>query len=194
MHGIHAIHLGARGRSDTNMYQNYQLTDTAIRKFKSRSVPVKLTDGMGLYMHVAPTGSKWWRYAYRFNGKQKLMALGSYKDVSRAHARKRLEEARKQLNHGRDAMTEQKAEKEARDMQGATFEDVFKLWFQKWRVDKEERHARQTERGVFTDVIPAFGSKAVDEVTAADIREMMLAIYNGRGARDIDLALRMRIS
>jgi integrase len=167
------------------MYQNYQLTDTAIRKFKPSSAPVKLTDGMGLYMHVAPTGSKWWRYAYRFNGKQKLMALGSYPDVSLEQARKRHKEARKMLADGKDPMTERKAEKEAQDVQGTTFEGVFKLWLQKWRVDKEERHVRQTERRVYTDVIPAFGSKLVDEVTAADIRAMMLAIYNGRGARDI---------
>jgi integrase len=167
------------------MYQNYQLTDTAIRKFKPSSAPVKLTDGLGLYMHVAPTGSRWWRYAYRFNGKQKLMALGSYPDVSLEQARKRHLEARKLLADGKDPMTERKAEKEAQDVEGSTFEDVFKLWFQKWRVDKEERHVRQTERRVNTDVIPAFGLKPVDEVTASDIRAMMMAIYNGRGARDI---------
>lgn len=167
------------------MYLNYQLTDTAIRKFKPGSAPVKLTDGMGLYLHVAATGSRWWRYAYRFNGKQKLMALGSYPDVSLEEARKRHQEARKLLGVGKDPMAERKAEREAQFVQGTTFEDVFKLWFEKWRVDKAERHIRQTERRVKTDVIPAFGSKPVDDVTAADIRGMMLAIYNGRGARDI---------
>jgi hypothetical protein len=53
------------------MYQHYQLTDSAVRKFKLTGVPVKLTDVMDLYMHVAPSGGKLWRYAYRFNGKQK---------------------------------------------------------------------------------------------------------------------------
>lgn len=78
----------ARAALHTNMYYNYQLTDTAIRKFKPGSAPIKLTDGMGLYVHVAPTGGKWWRYTYRFNGKQKLMALGTYPDVSVEQARR----------------------------------------------------------------------------------------------------------
>ncbi len=64
------------------MAGKYQLTDTKIRKHKPGAAPVKLTDGMGLYLHVAPTGGKLWRYAYRFDGKQKLMALGGYPDVS----------------------------------------------------------------------------------------------------------------
>ena len=167
------------------MYQNYQLTDTAIKKFKPGSAPVKLTDGMGLYLHIASKGGKLWRYAYRFNGKQKLMALGSYPDVSLEQARKKHQDARKLLADGKDPMAERKADREAQEVKGTKFEDVFKLWFQKWRVGKAERHIRQTESRVNTDVIPAFGSKLIDDITAADIREMMLAIYNGRGARDI---------
>lgn len=117
------------------MYQNYQLTDAAIRKFEPSSAPVKLTDGLGIYMRVAPTDSRWWRYAYRFDGKQKLMAIGCYPDVSLEQARKRHQEARKLLADGKDPMTERKAEKETQDVEGSKFEDVFKRWFQKWRVD-----------------------------------------------------------
>jgi hypothetical protein len=61
---------------------NYQLTETQIRKLKPTLKTVKLADGKGLYLYVEPRGSKLWRYAYRFAGKQKLLSLGVYPDVS----------------------------------------------------------------------------------------------------------------
>ena len=54
------------------------LTDTAVRAVKPGSRAVKLTDGGGLYLLIQPTGSKLWRLAYRFGGKQKTLALGAY--------------------------------------------------------------------------------------------------------------------
>ena len=58
------------------------LTDTAIRKAKPKDKPFKLSDSGGLYLLVQPSGSKWWRYKYRFAGKEKLLALGSYPETS----------------------------------------------------------------------------------------------------------------
>jgi hypothetical protein len=52
------------------------LTDIAIKSSKPRESTFKLTDGRGLQLHVTPQGSKLWRWAYRHDGKQKLMALG----------------------------------------------------------------------------------------------------------------------
>jgi integrase len=162
----------------------YQLTDTRIRKFQPGNAPVKLTDGMGLYMHVAPTGGKWWRYAYRFNGKQKLLALGIYPDVSLEQARKRHQEARKLLAEGKDPMTERKAEKEAQIAQRTTFRDLYLAWFETWRVGKAERHVEQTQRRVEDDILPAIRDIAADEVTPADVRGLMLKIME-RGAVDV---------
>lgn len=162
----------------------YQLTETAVKKAKPEPQPQKLFDGRGLYLHIAPTGSKLWRYAYRFNGKQKLMALGAYPDVSLAQARDRHAQARKVLAGGVDPMEQRKAVKESQDAKQTTFEDVFDLWFEKWAVGKDDRHAEQTKRRMNADVLPAFGSKPVDDVDADDVREMILAI-DERGARDV---------
>ena len=63
------------------------LTDTAIKKAKPGDKPVKLSDGKGLYLLVNPVGSKLWRWKYRFLGKEKVMSLGAYPDVSLAQAR-----------------------------------------------------------------------------------------------------------
>jgi hypothetical protein len=80
------------------------------------------------------------------------MALGSYPDVSLDQARKRHQEARKLLADGKDPMIERKAEREAEERKATTFEEVFKLWFEKWRVDKQERHVRQTERRILVQL------------------------------------------
>jgi len=78
------------------------LTDIAIRNAKPRDKAYKLADGGGLYLAVQPNGGKWWRYAYRFDGKQKLLALGVYPDTTLAEARERHAQARKMLSVGND--------------------------------------------------------------------------------------------
>ena len=62
------------------------LTDAAIRNAKPKSKPYKLSDAGGLFLWVQPSGGKWWRYKYRFAGKEKALALGSYPDVGLAEA------------------------------------------------------------------------------------------------------------
>jgi hypothetical protein len=69
------------------------LTDTAIRNAKPAEKPLRLFDGGGLYLEVAPTsGGKWWRFKYRCNGKEKRLSLGTYPDTSLKAARVRRDE------------------------------------------------------------------------------------------------------
>jgi hypothetical protein len=63
------------------------ITDTTCRTGKSREKPYKLSDGGGIYLLVEKNGSKLWRHAFRFDGKQKLVALGAYPIVSLADVR-----------------------------------------------------------------------------------------------------------
>ena len=57
------------------------LTDTEIRKSKPTDKAYRLPDGKGLFLFITPTGGRLWRFKYRYDGKQKLMALGQYPDV-----------------------------------------------------------------------------------------------------------------
>jgi integrase len=166
----------------------YQLTKTAVEKAKhpgGTNAPVKLSDGGGMSLWVMPNGTKAFRYQYRHDGKQKTLALGVWPDVSLALARERHAEARQQLARGVDPSAEKKRAGAASGANVTTFSDCFKVWFDFWKQGKEGRHVAQTERRVNADVIPAFGAKAADEVTPADVREMMLKIFRERGARDI---------
>lgn len=73
------------------------LTDKAVKNAKAGDKPVKLFDGGGMFLLVTPAGQRYWRLKYRVNGKEKLLALGVYPDVSLAVARKKRDEARESL-------------------------------------------------------------------------------------------------
>lgn len=64
-----------------------KLTDSKLRSLKPREKPYKISDGGGMYVEVRPNGAKWWRLAYRLNGKQQLKSLGVYPDVGLFEAR-----------------------------------------------------------------------------------------------------------
>ncbi len=78
------------------------LSDTAIRNLKVPSKPTKISDDRGLFLLLTPSGGKLWRFKYRFDRKEKLLALGRYPDVSLAKARERREDARRLLADGID--------------------------------------------------------------------------------------------
>ena len=77
------------------------LTDTAIRNAKPKEKAVKLSDGGGLFLLIKPNSTKkYWRLAYRFAGKQKLLGFGIYPNVSLTNARDRRDAAKKHLADG----------------------------------------------------------------------------------------------
>ena len=76
------------------------LTDTAIRNAKPGLKPAKLFDERGLFLLVTPAGGKWWRFRFRYDGKEKLLSLGVYPDVGLKEARNRRDDARKLLTEG----------------------------------------------------------------------------------------------
>jgi hypothetical protein len=65
------------------------LSETAIRQMKRVQRPTKLFDGRGLYLLVKPNGSRYWRFKYYIDGREKLLAFGIYPDVSLKVARDR---------------------------------------------------------------------------------------------------------
>ena len=87
------------------------LTELQIRKVCPTDKVTQYTDERGLYLEVHPNGSKLWRYKYRYMGKQKRLALGRYPDVGLAEARRRRDDARRQLDAGTDPLAERKHDK-----------------------------------------------------------------------------------
>lgn len=161
------------------------LTDLAIRNAKPSSRLQKISDGRGLQLHITTTGSKLWRLAYRFDGKQKLMALGIYPDISLAQARQATDEARKLLAVGVDPMEQRKADRQdqKRTVEN-TFETIARKWWAHWSSMRSPRHAEYVIRRLETDVFPIMGERPVDEILAPEIVQMVKAIEE-RGALDI---------
>ncbi len=169
-----------------------RLTAKEIDNAKPTAKQYKLADGAGLCLLIAPSGAKLWRWRYRFDGKEKMMALGEYPLVTIKGARERHFEARRTLAAGIDPMAERKAETEARQREAEarqreaenSFQNVARQWWQWWSIGKSSRHADTVRRRLEADVFPAFGHKFIGAVTAADIRDLMLAIER-RDARDV---------
>jgi Arm DNA-binding domain len=112
---------GAR-RLDTNM-----LSDTRVRNAKPAARPIKLSDAGGLHLLIQPRGSKLWRLAYRFAGKQRTLALGIYPIVSLQDARHQRDEAKRQLVNGFDPSAQRRLEKQT-TAAGNTFKSVADFW------------------------------------------------------------------
>lgn len=158
------------------------LSDTAIRNAKPGDKARKLFDGGGLYLEVAPSGGKWWRLKYRFDGKEKRLSLGVYPDVSLKDARDRRDEARKLLANEIDPSENRKAKKAAKvERASNSFEVVAREWFNKYKPNWSANHANRTIRRLERDVFPWIGGKPVADITAPQLLEAVRRIEQ-RGA------------
>jgi integrase len=136
------------------------LTELSIRKTNKLG---KLADGLGLYLQVTPSGGKYWRYAYRFNGKQKTLALGTYPDIGLAKARERHREARTHLALGIDPGEHKK---QSKVKTGNTFEEIATEWLNRQPLKDITRNklALWIER----DCAP-LSTMTADTITARDV-------------------------
>jgi integrase len=158
------------------------LSDTAIRNAKPADKPRKLADGGGLYIEVAPSGGKWWRFKYRFEGKEKRLSLGVYPDVGLKDARKKHAEARELLAAGVDPSANKKAVKAAQGVRAAnSFETVAREWFDKHAPRWKENHSSKIIRRLEVDIFPWLGACPVGEIVAPDLLATIRRIES-RGA------------
>lgn len=158
------------------------LTDTALRNAKKAEKPYSLTDGRGLSIQVQPTGAKWWRLRYRFDGKAKMLSLGVYPDVGLKEARERRDAARKLLAEGIDPGENRKAAKAAKAERGAnSFEVVGREWYAKHAPNWAEHHGDRIIRRFERDIFPWIGGRPISELTPPELLTVVRKIES-RGA------------
>lgn len=155
-----------------------KLSAVAVKNAKPKDKPYKLTDGTGLYLLVNKTG-KYWRYDYRYHDKRKTTAYGVYPTITLEAARQAHQEAKRLLADGIDPV-DQKKRTDGRK----TFTEVAALWFEHWRTDKAEVTAQGAWRGLEINVLPFIGQIAIDDLTAAKVRDCVKRI-EARGAADV---------
>ncbi|EPN4502211.1 tyrosine-type recombinase/integrase [Citrobacter freundii] len=150
------------------------LTDIKVRTAKPMDKQYKLTDGSGMHLLVHPNGSRYWRLQYRFGGKQKMLALGVYPEVSLADARARRDDARKLLANGIDPGYKKKNDKVEQE-EARTFEELAVEWHatnKKW----SEEHSRRVLKSLEDNLFPAIGKRNIAELKTRDLLAPIKAV------------------
>lgn len=149
------------------------LSDVGIRNTKPRDKAFKLADSGGLYLLVSPAGGKLWRVKFRVAGKEKLLSLGGWPDVSLASARKARDKAREALASGSDpALEKQRAKVRAKADSENTFAAIAAEYIERRKADGERPYASATvvKAKWFAELLaPAIGQMPVTSIQPADI-------------------------
>jgi len=146
------------------------LTDTAIKNAKSIDKPYKMQDEKGMYLLVNPNSGKYFRYNYRFGGKRKTLALGTYPATSLRDAREKRDAAIKQIAGGIDPSENRKAIKQSRAESAAnSFEVIAREWYERNMIDKSEHHQKRAMSLFQRDIFPYLGSKPISDIKATEL-------------------------
>lgn len=160
------------------MKLNARQVDTA----KAQEKPYKLSDGGGLYLLVNPTGSKYWRLKYRVAGKEKLLSVGVYPDITLADARSKREDAKRIIAAGGDPSQEKQAEKAAKVLAVQnSFESIAIEWHNHKKENWSQGYAEDILEYLTKDIFPFIGKRAINEIKPAE----MLAVLRKMEQRGV---------
>lgn len=169
------------------------LSDTACRKAAATGETYRLTDGLGLYLHVTPAGHKSWRMGYWFAKVKKRLVLGSYPQMSLAEAREARDEARRFVAAGTDPAVVKKQRAAAHLVSSAaTFKLIADGWLNEQRPRWNGKHAKNVTEALQRDIYPVIGALPIGEVTKPIVVQMLRKI-EARGAAETAKRHRQRI-
>ena len=162
------------------------LSDTSIRNSKSRQKQYKIFDGQGLFVLIHPNGSKYFRYRYKFEGKEKVMALGVYPETTLKEAREKRLEAQRLVKDGLDPVRfrleirakREKEEKEKFLKTQNTFEHVSKDWLAREKKRITYKHAKDARRSLEMHVYPKIGNQPIDDISTKEIKSVLSVIQD----------------
>lgn len=156
------------------------LNDSAIKAAKPADKPKKLFDERGLFLLLNPNGAKLWRVKYRFAGKDQLLGLGRYPEITLKQAREHRDEIRKQVATGIDPSAARKAVKAALAGEGS-FEALAREWYHQFSSGWTPEHAGRVWRRLEADLLPWLGKRPVKELEAPELLACLRRIQ-ARGA------------
>jgi integrase len=146
------------------------LTDTAIRNAKPGDKPYPIRDEKSLYLIINPSGSKWWRWDYRFAGKRKTLSMGVYPEVSLKAARDKRDESRRLIADGIDPGENRKIQKAALlERAENSFEVVAREWYAKFSPNWAASHSSKIIRRFEREVFPWLGGRPIAEINAPEL-------------------------
>jgi integrase len=153
------------------------LTTAAINAAKSRKKPYKLTDGLGLYLQIMPSGGRLWRMNYRYAGQQRTLSFGNYPDVSLAKARAKRDAARETLAEGLDPIEVKKARiREAKAKSEETFKAIGEEWYGRLATEGRAPKTLEKMRWMLDMAYPVLGGRPIADLTAPELLEMLRTV------------------
>lgn len=144
------------------------LTDVKVRSAKPAEKAYKLTDGEGMFLLIHPNGSKYWRLRYRFGGKEKMLALGVYPEITLSDARHKRDQARKLVAAGADPSEYKKAVKVEQQSAANSFETVARAWHEsnkKWSAS----HSARVLKTLVDHLFPSLGHRNIADLKTRDL-------------------------
>ena len=173
------LNFGVQVEPDTPVDESIypmSLSDAKARNAKPKTKPYKIADGEGLFLFVMPSGSKYWRLKYFFAGKEKMLALGVYPEITLADARERRAQARKALAAGNNPGEAKKEAKRVATLKSANaFEVVAREWFEKRKHEWASSSADTMLARLEQHILPKLGQRPIADITAPEV----LAVLRG---------------
>lgn len=159
-----------------------KLTDLDCKNAKPRDKNYKIFDGGGLYLEVRTNGGRYFRWRYRFAGRDKILTIGTYPKVGLAAARRAVDSARARLGDGTDVAASKQVEKLTQKLTAnTTFKGIAEEWIAKMADRWVESHAIRTRRRLEIDIYPDLGNRPISEITTPEVLAVLQKI-EARGA------------
>lgn len=157
------------------------LTELEVRKAKPADKQYKMADGAGMYLLVHTNGGKYWRLKYRFDGKEKILSIGTYPDVTLSEARERREQARKLLANGADpSAVKQEAKQASTRALQLTSENSFATLAAEFHKVKSPMwtpgHAKQWMGNLEKYALPVIGNRPIAEIEPMELVGIMRTV------------------
>lgn len=172
------------------MSASNKLNISSIKSAKPKKKPYRLSDGRGLFLLINPNGSKWWRFHYRFLGKQKTLSMGVFPEVGLADARQKITEARILLNQGVDPSSQRKEQKQSIE-ESNNFENIAHQWIDLKSSKWKDTHTEKVKRSLELDIFPFIGKIPIKDITTPQIISILKKVEK-RGALEALKKLRQR--
>ena len=153
------------------------LTDTKIKSAKPKEKDYKLFDGGGLFLIIAKSGGKRWRFKYRFNDKERVLSLGTYPTLSLKDARELREKYKSLIAKDIDPNEQKKQKKEealkVEKQKTNTFYKISQEWHKNYASEVSENYHIKLERALELYVYPFIKNRPIDEITRLNIIEIL---------------------
>jgi len=149
-----------------------------INKFIPREKLYRKSDGKGLYIEIAKSGTKTWLHRFKYRGKSTMRTLGKFPDVSPAKARELLYEDKKLLNQGINPLSTSKNRSYEPHSKASKFNLVFDDWHKHMSTDWSESYSLDVKERMLNYILPEIGSRRVDQINTRDMMKIFKKMEN----------------